>query len=71
MCNFFMIKILRLVTTFSTVTEKVMAKCRILMIRLDKFVTEVLLFRGNLSQMFFKLSVLKNLAILEPFLIFL
>ena len=57
MCNFFMIKILRLVTTFSTVTEKVMAKCRILMIRLDKFVTEVLLFRGNLSQMFFKLSV--------------
>ena len=39
------------------------------MIRLDKFVTEVLLFRGNLSQMFFKLSVLKNLAILEPFLI--
>ena len=31
-----------------------------------KFVTEVLIFRISRSQMFFKIGVLKNLAILEP-----
>ena len=32
-----------------------------------KFVTEMLIFRSSRSQMFFKISVLKNFAILEPF----
>ena len=31
-----------------------------------KFVTEMLIFRSSPSQPFFKISVLKNLAILEP-----
>ena len=32
----------------------------------SKFVTEMLIFRSSRSQMFFKISVLKNFAILEP-----
>ena len=32
----------------------------------SEFVTEMLIFRRSRSQMFFKLSVLKNFAILEP-----
>ena len=32
----------------------------------SKFVTEKLIFRSSGSQMFFKISIFKNLAILEP-----
>ena len=32
----------------------------------SEFVTEMLIFRSSRSQMFFKISVLKNFAILEP-----
>ena len=32
----------------------------------SEFITEMLIFKSNLSQMFFKISVLKNFAILEP-----
>ena len=32
----------------------------------SEFVSEMLIFRSSRSQMFFKISVLKNFAILEP-----
>ena len=32
----------------------------------SEFITEMLIFRSSRSQMFFKISVLKNFAILEP-----
>ena len=32
----------------------------------SEFVTEMLIFRSRLSQMFFKIGVLKNFAVLEP-----
>ena len=32
----------------------------------SELATEILIFRSSRSQMFFKISVLKNLAILEP-----
>ena len=32
----------------------------------SKFITELLIFRSSRSQMFFKIIVLKNFAILEP-----
>ena len=36
------------------------------MISFAKFITEVLIFRSSRSQMFFKIGILKNHAVLKP-----